>query len=108
MIAVSLKPEANGYHGLSWGNVGETRVYTSVQIIGRAAFEQRYDCHVSLGQKGPATEWSDPRLPGRPALEFKTSAASVDEVIINTRDWLEHKLGQRVNLVVALRDQKGE
>ncbi|QDP63903.1 MAG: hypothetical protein Unbinned3992contig1000_17 [Prokaryotic dsDNA virus sp.] len=107
MIALALKPEANGYHGLSWGNVGKAEVYASVQIVGRMAFEQRYDCFVSLGQRGDQSDWADPRLPGRPVLEFKTSAASVAEVITNTRDWLENKLGQPVNLVVAMRDPEG-
>lgn len=111
MIAVNLKPEANGWTGLSYGVIGvgarRSEVYASVTIVGRRAFEQRYDCVASLGQPGDQAEWSDPRLPGRPVLEFKTSAASVDEVITNTRDWLERKLGQRVSLLVALSGQEG-
>lgn len=111
MYAVTMKPEANGWTGISFGVVGagnsSANVYASITIVGRMALEQRYDCVASLGQLGDKAEWPDPRLPGRPSLEFKTSAGSVGEVITNTRDWLERKLGQRVNIMVAICGQKG-
>lgn len=105
MIAIALKPEDAGYHGLSWGKVGNASVYASLRIVSRCDDGDRFDCFATLGQKSAPDDWEDPRLPGRPVLEFKTSAASVDEAIVNTRDWLERKLGQRVNVMVALSGQ---